>query len=975
MTRGTVCPPVHLVLVDDDVHDWLPWLEAAAREHLAKWKPLQRGFFDLRVHTCLSQKSFLSKVRSLLGNEEPVYAAVDLILPRSDGDEVPDSYAWKEVIRWCIERRVDAENGGAAFQFCVMSHDLEKLRELYSDAEQGEALQRHQVRKLDKAQITQSVDSKAKLMPLWEDLQSFILDQIESAVVPEGGAGRTEWSRLIWFGEDPRLCELRNRAERVAADPKGGLYLLFSDGSGYAEDWFHLVRYLRSDDPDRRYKVLNLATVRPFEDPDWHRSLREPPNDLLITGFDRFVVQGIDLGGVLEDSGLFDTIRSTDRRVFIQFPTVLSSGNAVKLSLDQEELAVLERCLDAVGVPTIEDLDRNLVHARNPRLLRFPRFSDLKAAGLTRRIIEHEVQQCQENLSLPGWDLDPELACVLAELPWRRRDGGFSALRDAIRAAYRIAARGSEGAGEDLTVGIELFPHDQVKAAYAGPVGLELRGRRLFDLLTARKPLLPAQESLGSARLHGLEELLELYTGLRRLVDLQKRLESEGISTTTESLSPHHIRALQKAHEFLDQILGGPEYLADRIERFRRVVEDPTLQHLEEEAYPSLKAREDWRELVERIQFVWPFDTFPLPVAVSDYLRHSAVVPEFTPDFPRILRRYPRLAAEWDEVEARRLELRQELQARENERWLAECYVREHDSQPVCVHLSDGVEPLHGQPHAFERAFRSFVLFNTHLAVCENRFAFDGRFLEEGQIEKTLHRVDLGSGLALLETYRKRLDHEAGSRTVFSTWHDRWPKASEQLDAVRLGRKLAKWLLSHRVIRESDDGSVQRIADLSAESEELPVADFLDMFRLVRNELIKGGPDLDFWKEEGEDAWDLFRRFVSASSRKDVRLAFIPDDGGSVVFWQRHKPRSAPSGLPGLLTVVAGSEAHPLFPIDDLVRADPETWSLWGAYSQGEDWLSLTRDSRTKLKPGPEVPWLPTQEAFRSSPLWSPASA
>jgi|GEM_PF-4512357 len=975
MIHGTVCPHVHLVLVDDDVQDWLPWLEEAAREHLAKWKPLQRGLFDLRVHTCPSQQSFQSTVRSLLRNEEPVYAAVDLILPRRDGDEVPDSYAWKEVIRWCIEQRVDAENGAAAFQFCVMSHDLGKLRELYSDAEQGEALQRHQVRRLDKAQITQSVDSKAKLMPLWEDLQSFILDRIESAVVPEGGAGQREWSRLIWFGKDPRLCELRNHAERVAADPKGGLYLLFSDGSGYEEDWFHLVRYLRSDEPGRLYKVLNLAAVRPFEDPDWGRSLREPPKDLLITGLDRFVERGIDLDGALEDSGLLDTVRSSDHRVFIQFPTVSSGGNAFKLSLDEEELAVLERCLNAVGVPTIEDLDRSLVHARNPRLLRFPRFSDLKAAGLTRRIIEHEVQQCQENFSLPGWDLDPELACVIAELPWRRQNGGFSALRDAIRAAYRIAGRESDGAGEDPTVGIEMFPHDQVKAAYDGPVGLELRGRRLFDLLTARKPLLPAQESLGSARLHGLEELLELYTGLRRLVDLRDRLESEGISTTTESLSPHHFRALQKAHEFLDQVLGGPEYLADRIDRFRRVVEDPTLQHLEEEAYPSLKAREDWRELVERIQFVWPFDTFPLPVAVSDYLRHSAVVPEFTPDFPRILRRYPRLAAEWDEVEARRLELRQELQARENERWLAECYVREHDSQPVCVHLSDGVEALQGQPYAFERAFRSFVLFNTHLAVCENYFAFGGRFLEEGQIEKTLHRVDIGSGLALLERYRGRQDHEARACTVFSTWQDRWPAAGGQRDAVRLGRKLAEWMLSHRAIRESDGGSVERIAALSADSEELPVADLLDMFRLVRNELIKGGPNPDFWKDEGEDAWDLFRRFVKASSRTDVRLAFVPDDGGSVVFWQRHKPRGAPSCLPGLLSVVAGPDALPLFPIEDLIRVDPETWSLWGAYSQGEDWLSLTRHEQPKLKPGPEVPWLPTQEAFRSSPLWSATSA
>lgn len=969
-------PVVHLVLVDDDQEDWLPWLEEAAREHLAKWKLLQRGLFQLEIHTCRSREGFQTTVRQLLDQGAPVYAAVDLILPQRDSDEVPDPDLWRGLIRWCIERLEEAEGRGNRFEFCVMSQDLSALRELYSDTQHGEALERHRVRKLDKTDIQQSVDPKAKLVALWEDVRTFILEQSDSFVFPDVTQASGEWSRLIWFGKDPRLCELRRHAERIAADPRGGLYLIFSDGSGYEEDWFHLVRHLRNADP-RRWKVLALGRVRPFEDPEWARPFQEPPDDLLITGADRLAEQGLELGPILESSGFFEAIRSAGVKAFIQFPSA-SSGNALKLSLDPEEVVVFERCLDAVGVPSIEDLDQDLGHARNPRLLRFPRFSELKDAGVTRRIIEHEVDQCQRNLGMAGCPLDPELAYALAELPWHGHEAGLSDLRHAIRVAFRKAARDADSRARASSVGVEHFPIEEVKTAYDGPAGLEIRGRRLFDLLTERRSLLPVQEPSGSARLHGLEELLELYTGLRRLVDLQAKLEAQGLPTATDGFSTSHYQALHKAHEFLDQILGGPDYLADRTARFRRVVEDPALRHLADEAYPSLKARPDWRELVERIQFVWPFDTFPLPTSVSDYLRHSAVVPEFTPDFPSILRRYPRLAAEWDELETRRLELRQKLQARENERWLAECYVRESDAQPVCVLLSDGVTAPAEWPRAFECALRTFVYFNTYLAVCENHYVHNGSFLEPGQIKDVLDRIDLGPGLMLIESYVDRLDRAAQRKaSVFSPWHDRWPAASRQQDAVRLAVKVASWLRKHDAIRDSDEEPIRCLAELSTESEACSVFKLLNMFRIVRNQAIKSGTLAPFWRDEGEDLWDLLRRFVTASIRSDLRIGFATSNGDPSILWQRRRPSDAGPALPGRLSMLGGTDPRPLFPIDDLVRVNPEDWSLWGVYSRGEDWVDLTlrNRERPKRKPGSATPWLPTKDVFRASALWSPVHA
>src|SRR5256885_652229 len=91
--------------------------------------------------------------------------------------------------------------------------------------------------------------------------------------------------------------------------------------------------------------------------------------------------------------------------------------------------------------------------------------------------------------------------------------------------------------------------------------------------------------------------------------------------------------AIKDTHKFLMRTFINPYALRSQIDEFRRHERDVNWQ----DNYPSLEAREDWRELIEHVQFTWPYWKFRLPTPLDDYLRSSGVIAEIYREMERVL--------------------------------------------------------------------------------------------------------------------------------------------------------------------------------------------------------------------------------------------------------------------------------------------------------------------------------------------------
>ena len=517
-------------------------------------------------------------------------------------------------------------------------------------------------------------------------------------------------------------------------------------------------------------------------------------------------------------------------------------------------------------------------------------------------------------------------------------------------------------------------------AEFSNQRGFTIRGRRLFEVLEQNRSAGPSalpypntKESRAALALAALEDTHDLFESLDRLVKLKDQLEKEGQLLFSKAFPYDDFAALKSAREFLMKIFGSPEELHKRIEEFRL-----RLHNVHWESYvPNLQDWKDISELVENIRFIWPYNRFRLPPAVTDYLGRSAFIAEIHAEIDSFLSRYPALKQEWGELEKKRVELLKDLQNREEQRRSAERYVREQHPQPVFQLL----EPIEsGAMPNYTATLQSLLFFNAYLALCENHCRFQGEFIKKPQARNVLERFELGNVNALLRGYLGELRTSGRLKeSVFSGWDTKWPERGGQRDAARLAADIASSVLERYKggMMESDRSRLQKLQEWKQDN--APPEDLLDVLVYLRNRFDKAAGQ-GFWQQYQADIWDLLRRFVTATTKPHFRFGVLSDDGRQAQLWARPQPElldletiteKAPHGR---LCVFLGPTPQPVFPIDEFICIHPAEGSVW-IYFSGGRWIDLTNDGRGDidryLVAAPDNPWIPTTEQIRSSAIWS----
>jgi hypothetical protein len=960
-------PRLHLVIAEDQ-DDWGTRLRASFEEYIADWGFYTTGQFRIDYHRCKSVESFERTMEKLLKQGELVYATVDLKMPRRDGDD-DDPNSWKQLVVWCLDQKKQDPEVDDRFEFCVISGQEHKMRQLTSHPDHGDELRRRGITKAFKDEIECGSTGEIRLRAIWDQVKEFVLRRLKFCTLPLA-AGEPSRQTMIWFGDHEWLARLRSEADQIATSPRGGLYLLFADAGGYEVDWFRLVCLLRGVQAP---KILNIAHITPESTSDWEEKFREPPEALLVSHVDRAADNQCDIVEAMTRNNFLAKIEEARRLAFIQFP-YFERLEDIGDRLDKEERAIHDFCTRAVHAEASPDRDSGFAFRSNKRIIKFPSYDALRGAGVVRRTIDFQVEQNRERNGLAQSPLDPEMSAVLEGIRWDEGDG-ISSMRLAIDRAYERARNETAAAGRH--VGIEHF-RSNVRDKFASPLGFTIRGRRLFEVLDQNKAGAralapgPANEADRAAvALSDLEATHDLFDSLARLVHLKDELEEAGKLTFQKGAFPlDDFEALKSAHEFLVLIFGSPEALLRRIEDFRRHVGSPRWEHY----VPSLRDREDLAELVENIRFTWPYARFRLPPAVFDFLGRSAYIAEIHAELGTVLARYPALKVQWDEVEARRTDLLKELQSREEQRHAAVRYAREQHTQPALVLL----EPVeNGRMPSFTLLLQALCHFNANLAICEQHYLFDWAVGKKSKAKEALTRGELGPNINLLCGYL--VDLRAAGRlkeSLFRGWDDGWPVRGKQTDAPRLAAEIVASILGKHPGAMKPDHLVAlgRIRDAA---NGCPTEGLLESLGALRNRFDKA-TERRFWEQHQEDLTDLLRRFVAATTRDTLRIGRVSPDGRRAQLWARNKMEDV--DLPTVADKLAGRDCafvgphhHPLFPIDDLIRLNPPDCAVW-VYSRGS-WVDSTndgmRDEREReLSPGPDFPWLPSPERFQEHAVW-----
>ncbi len=966
-----VKPSLHLVIAED--LDWWSEKLQGLEEPIRQWSFAKTGQFDLAVHVCRSVECFDKLVGSLLADGALVYTTLDLRMPIGEGEETPDPEAGERMIDSCLEWK----RQGQSLEFCLVSELDDSLDRLYRDSSE---LRKLGIRKIYKSQI-QGTDGQRMLLDVLSDIQSFVRRHLAFCTIelPTGSGNRMP----VWFGGTEPLLDLLKRADDVAS-ADAGVYVLFAEAGGYEFDWVKLCCDLRGV----QLTDLDIATADPLYHPEWKAPFQNPPAALLVRNIDQANQRGCDIAPLLEQERFFDKLVAHNSLAFFQFPRLATKLDVSKLD-ETVEIPILDSCLRYLAQnhsPASRQPSRALAFEEHRRIVTFPSYDALRHAGVVRKTIEFEVSESQSQTGCPGVLIDPELFELLNAIPWDQK-GGFHQLRRSIRAAYLNFANGGR---ESHFLREEHFRSSIVAEESKGELGFLVRGRRLYQVLETRSAALGNSDEFREGRSEAeeaflsLEDLWQLYDGLRRLRELRDQL---GYQPSDKDFTPQDYDTLHQARSFLDSLFDNPEGLRQLIDGFG--------PHLRRRAwrdyYPAL---DDSRiAAVENIGFTWPFGRLPLHPSVFAYLRQNGVSPLIHKEIEENLQRfYPDLEAQWQDAKRNRIALRKEMMRREEERKRAERYAREAHSQPVLVHLVPRVSA--GEVRSpFQKILPSFLLFNGYLGLAENHYIFKSlMFTEKKRLRKMLERPELGHMVGFLSSYIKKVQ-SSDDRTlsVFGRWTERWAEEGCQKDAVRLARQIVQHMLSEEKYKDGwrpeEQKILEEIGSLErAEAEgRCKIDTTLNFLLTLRNAYAKA-TGADFERAYAQHLRDFLRRFLVATTGA-YRIGRIRE-GGTIDLWRKEAGEQL---QPGRLLVdvplwqdrlvlaseVAASDTEETiydarFPIDDLIRIRPVLDSVW-AY-QYTIWLNLTHlegsEEAARLSHKNET-WLPDEKALKSSELWT----
>ncbi len=957
MNQPTNKPTLHLVIAEDDPYCYERY-ERFFRRAIEVSRLYKAGEFLLDSYVCTTLVAFDNKVEHLVETGDPVYATLDLKMPRKDGERPVDIS--RELMSRCFRYKKEKPRVKSPFDFCLISGAENILQRLIKDPELGPKLQHWGVNHVYKNKIGEEGEGDAELWKITADIKQFILKAIRFCTVPlEVTPGKPAQTRVIWFGE--HLTHYLSLADSIAGDPLGGVYLLFSDAAGYEKDWFHLCCRLKEVKP----RFLDLSRVDPGYT-DWTARIVDPPAALLITGIEHIDPSGLDLAQELTGHDFFAKVTQGKKLAFLHFPFGDSHLSLTRRLPGLGE-AALDLCLKQVyGEEGPRETGVNFPIPQHPKIIPFPTFEELKTAEVPKKTIQVLARECQQD-DRTSVELDPELLGVLVELPWDRLGGVAQLQRSVI-----LAFQGYRGGKGYLT--IDDFKDVGIRREFNGPHGFLVRGRLLYELLeennaaaepwaldTQTRRRVDPKTDLG-----GLLTILDLFTRLGRLVRLGKRLEQEERNLpASEGFSTNYFHALEAAYAFLKLIFKDEARLGRQIQEYR--AHASSRHHY----YPSLREREDWADLVDKIKFKWPFDQLPLHFSVYVYLERSDVIAEIHTDPIKILSRHEDLQEDWAAVERERRAIQEKLQKREGQRRAARRHILSSHTQPANVHLNPANEA-----GDFNYPLQAFLLFNAHLAVCENHYRHGDEVLEADNVRKFLDRGEHGYCINIFRQYLRNL----GPRpSVFGRWREDWAERGGQDDCLRLLRSLAGGIFGKygNLFGDQEIATLERLAGLEGDCDVVDLLGFFNSLRLA----FERKTVATFWNTHGRTVLEVFRRLIVATTAERLRFGRVSEDGERIDLWSGEGLEATPSAggkseNHGRLCLVTGTKPVHLFPIDDLIRINPETASVW-AYDAKKKWANLSYEDsleetaeHSKAYPKVGHPFLPDWKIFTKSRIW-----
>jgi hypothetical protein len=958
--RDFQVPTLHLVVADDQLV-WQEQLKTFFATRIEQWGFYRTGQFRFELHCCGSFEGFKKITGDLLLTGDLVYVIADLIMPRHEADQVLDRNLWKDLILWCLDAKHDPLGAGKRFEFCLISADERLLNDLYDDPRHGASLRRNGVKRVYKDQIEK--DNEVGLRKIWEDLRSFLFENVLFCTVPETWDGASE--TIIWFGRDETLLRLLEKADEIAKrrSENGDFYVAFADACGYEELWFRLCCHLRGLNHPQ---IHNLAETK-WRSEELRHDLQSPPPALLLSQIRGSYEDGHKIFDRLQEYQFFSALDRSGGLACFQFPDLDSDIDAERL-LKPKENDVLQASFTRVHGQGAPFGSEGWQYRDSDRIIRFPDYDALKEAGVIRATIAFSVKQCQKKHGLEGMEVDPEVLEILAEIPWNEPQArGLDGLSMAISLAYENAMARKAQLGSEIE--ISFFP-EEVQNHFNSNSGFAIRGRRLVRVLdqhwrggwSTSTP--EAMEKQFPVAVAGLVQIYDLFEGLQRLIELAT--QQHGRLEFTEEFPFNDFEALKYAYEFLLKIFSSPDKLQKQITEFRRYEHDRNWS----DYFPSLEAREDWSEIIQHVTFIWPYGKFRLPTPIDDYLRYSGVIADIYREMDKVLPRHPDLQSRWQDLETQRRELEEELQEREVQRRAARRYAREGRSQPVLMLLGARVDE---RKLRFTTTLQSFLFFNAALAVCENLGRFGGDYSSTGDVKQFLRRPELGNAIRVLREYRGKL--VTGGRldeSIFRRWTDEWPQSGKQHDAALvIARVAVKTLADHRFSDRLEDRYREllgRLSNLMQSPPRCPINDVLDFIGMLRISYDKNWTE-SFWDENIEETHDALRGFVLATTDPAFRFGRVSDEGDHLLIWSRNNLVTTEAGpeTAGFKGRLCAFDATGCFPIDDLIRINPIGFSPF-AYT-AEKWLDLT-STDSDSRPEASVDWLPNEEERKSSAVW-----
>jgi len=962
-------PQLQLVFAEDD-EDWVNKIWEYLEGQIHSWPIFassQSKFSQFEFNKpiiCDNLEDFRTTTGRLVAEGFLVYATLDLNMPRREGEEPED------ITESLVESCFDLKEKSAAdelFEFCIISGSDNALERLEKNPELSAKLQRWGVNQVRKDAL---INSFSGLKKIADDIKSMLIKNIEFCVYPlsmdeeEGDEGLN--FRAIWSGGNAALTKLLALADRVATKKEKGLFLLFADALGYEQLWYELICYFCQEEP---------FTINCDNTPE---AIKSCLKDYRNNGYKSILIRNIHkvksrapsvwgrINKLIKES--ISEKETLEKAVYIHFPYGENQLNITKRLSSEDEQDLLWQCIDIVyrkeNSKENPPVGVGFAFPEHEKVIPFPHINELGRLDVTRETIGVLEQLCWNiyGLKKPA-KIDPELKEVLSEASWQDQLE-LSNLQEKIITALKNK--------EGLVTVDQLFD-DVILGTFNEAQGLRIRGRMLYYYLKEGSSIIsgaPTKSALSKPinALKGLEIILDLFHRLQSLVMLRNSLEMK--NPFGNMFDEAHYISLEHAYEFLKSLFIKPEQLEEKVNDFRENMDDPDWIR----SYPSLRVRDDWQELVKRIKFDWPFDHLPLHPEIGRYLDYSEVITELRMESEGVLSLYSDLKSDLDRIEEsyqkEKEKIQDKLQKREQERKRAERFVREDHGQPSLLHFQP---PNVSQAGDARLAVQSFITFNSYVAISENAQRFNKGICTGQSLEEKLVSDLVWPKIETLIMYLDALRGSArGNESVFRHWVDDWPLQGKTPDVTRLIQKVA-----HSILMDFGD-YVQKphfkdiLKEMAVVSEdECTIGTFLQFLGIIHRCFLTENEM--FWAPHKNDIFDILRRFVLATTRKDLFLQqFRPKEGASkrwsFALFKRNEGSVAEfEEVEHEVWVCRLSESdglpEQLFPLSDLIRFNPVTYSVW-AWTANDDnrWVNLTNvkyAKETTIRYPEHTPWLP----------------